>query len=102
MYFTNYAYGNLRVEKSEKLYTGTNPKTSLVWKDLNGASVKGDDGTGFLLLFNQGQDLFIVTHKGYVYTGIFEKIDEEGNLVLEDKFSIDPKNIVFIGEGKRN
>lgn len=99
MYFDNYVYGNIRVETGE-LLTGKDPKTSLVWTDLKGASVKDDDGNGFLLLFDKGQNLFIVTHKGYVYTGIFEKIDEEGNLVLKDRFFINPKDIVFIGECK--
>lgn len=99
MYFDNYVYGNIKVEAGE-LLTGKDPKTSLVWKDLKGASVKDDDGNGFLLLFDKGQNLFIVTHQGYVSTGIFKEINEEGNLVMENGLTIDPKKIVFMGESK--
>ena len=56
MYFDNYVHGNIRVEAGE-LRTGEDSKTSLVWKDLKGASVKDDDGNGFLLLFGKEQNL---------------------------------------------
>ena len=101
MYFNNYVYGNIRVEEGE-LRTGEDPKTSLVWKDLRGASVKDDDGNGFLLLFGKGQSLFLVTQQGFAYTGIFKELDENGNLVMENGTSYDPKRIVFIGEGKND
>lgn len=98
MYFDNYVYGNIRVEE-EECTTGGDPKTSLVWKDLKGASVKDDSGNGFLLLFGKGQSLFIVTQSGFAYTGLFKELDEEGNLVMENGVSYDPKRLVFIGEG---
>ena len=62
MYFNNYVYGNIRVDTGE-VRTGSNPKTSLVWTDLKGASVKDDNGNGFLLLFSKGQNLFIVHNR---------------------------------------
>ena len=100
MYFDNYVHGNIRVEAGE-LRTGEDPKTSLVWKDLKGASVKDDDGNGFLLLFGKEQNLFIVTRPGYVVdTEIFKEIDEEGDLVMESGVAFDPKQIVFMGESK--
>lgn len=48
MYFDNYVHGNIRVEAGE-LRTGEDSKTSLVWKDLKGDSVKDDDGNGFFV-----------------------------------------------------
>lgn len=101
MYFDNYVYGNIRVDEGE-LRTGEDPNTSLVWTDLNGASVKDDSGNGFLLLFGKGQSLFIVTQQGFAYTGIFKELDENGNLVMENGVIYDPKKIIFIGEGKDN
>ena len=101
MYFNNYVHGNIRVEEGE-LRTGEDPNTSLVWKDLIGASVKDDDGNGFLLLFDKGQSLFIVTRQGFAYTGIFKELDEDGNIVMENGVVYDTKSIVFIGEGKDN
>lgn len=99
MYFDNYVYGNIKVEAGE-LLTGKDIKTSLVWKDLKGASVKDDDGNGFLLLFDKGQNLFIVTRQGYINNGIFKEVDEEGKLVMENGLAFDPKKIVFMGESK--
>ena len=101
MYFDNYVHGNIRVEEGE-LRTGEDPKTALVWADLKGASVKDDDGNGFLLLFGKGQNLFIVTCPGYVETGLFKEIDEEGNIVMENGVTINPKKIVFMGECRNN
>lgn len=99
MYFNNYVYGNIRVDTGE-VHTGSNPKTSLVWTDLKGASVKDDNGNGFLLLFSKGQNLFIVTKQGFAYTGLFKELDEDGNIVMENGVVYDPKSIVFIGEGE--
>lgn len=103
MYFDSYVHGNIRAEARE-LRTGEDSKTSLVWKDLKGASVKDDNGNGFLLLFDKGQNLFIVTQQGFAYTGLFKELDEDGNIVMENGVIYDPKRIVFIGEseGKDN
>ena len=107
MYFVNYVHGNIRVKTGE-LRTGGNPKTALVWKDLKGADVIDDDGNTFLLTFGnksaggRGVNLFIVTRDGQVYNEVFKEIDEDGNLVMENGFYFDPKNIVFIGESKDN
>ena len=101
MYFDSYVHGNIRVEAGE-LSTGKDPKTSLVWKDLKGASVKDDNDNGFVLLFDHGQNLFIVTQQGFVHTGIFKELDENGYLVMENGISIDPKKIVFMGESKNS
>ena len=49
-------------------------------------------------MFDKGQNLFIVTQQGFAYTGLFKKLDEDGNIVMENGIVYDPKNIVFIGE----
>lgn len=99
MYFDNYVHGNIRVEEGE-VRSGNDPKTSVVWIDLRGASVKDDNGNGFALLFGSKQNLFMVTQQGFAYTGLFKELDEEGQLVMENGVSYDPKRLVFIGEGR--
>lgn len=99
MYFDNYVHGNIRVEEGE-VRSGNDPKTSVVWTDLRGASVKDDNGNGFALLFGSKQNLFMVTQQGFAYTGLFKELDEEGQLVMENGVSYDPKRLVFIGEGR--
>lgn len=98
MYFDNYVYDNIRVQEGE-VHTGDDPKTSLKWRDLRGASAKDDHGNGFALLFGKGQKLFIITHNGQVTRGEFKELNEEGHIVLENGWRIDPKTIVFMGEG---
>lgn len=98
MYFDNYVHGNIRVEEVE-VRTGKDPNTSLAFKNLRGASVKDDNGNKFALLFDKGQNLFIVTRNGHVDKGIFKELDESGNIVLDNGYSFDPRDIVFIGEG---
>lgn len=99
MYFDNYVHGNIRVEEGE-VRTGKDPNTSLVFKNLRGASVKDDNGNKFALIFDKGQNLFIVTRNGYADRGVFKELDESGNIVLDNGYSFDPKNIVFMGEGR--
>ena len=55
MYFDNYVHGNIRVEAGE-LRTGEDSKTSLVWKDLKGASVKA-------LVVKQARDEKVIVFK---------------------------------------
>ena len=96
MYFDNYVHGNIRVEAGE-LRTGEDSKTSLVWKDLKGASVKDDDGNGFLLLFGKEQNLFMIDRSGHVCKIVFDRVEDD-DIVDDNGVMYNLKNIIFIGE----
>lgn len=96
MYFDNYVHGNIRVEAGE-LRTGEDSKTSLVWKDLKGASCKDDNGNSFLLVFEQGQNLFMIARSGHVYEIVFDRVEDD-NIVDDNGTMFNLKDIIFIGE----
>ena len=99
MYFNSYVYGNIKVGEERSLAEEF-PRRPLLPKDLRGATVKDDNGNEFLLIFNVYQKLFVVTQDGFAFDKVFIEIDRAGNLALEDGLCINPKKIVFIGEGK--
>ena len=103
MYFDNYAWGNIMINPKGKPHTKIDLNTSSVWPYFKKAIVKDCDGREFELLFNSGQNLFMVTYDGHVYSGPFKKIDEEGNIVLGDEeLTVCTKYLIFIGEDKDN
>lgn len=98
MFFDNMVYGNnIKVIAEDGLFTGQNPRTSLVQQDAKGASCKDDNGNSFLLVFEKGQNLFMIARSGHVYEIVFDRVEDD-DIVDDNGIMYNLKNIIFIGE----
>lgn len=98
MFFKEYVYGdNIRYKEKEVLKTSKNPEKALIYPDKT-ADTFYDDYSSVTIIADSNTEVFVITHDGHTYQGIYGGFVNDGEVCIRVKDVVLAfSGIIFLG-----